>query len=125
MKILPKNKSVRLAKGLTSLEFQCKCSYESCRAVVVSKKLIKAYGTFREMVGVPLTINSGHRCAQHNFDVGGTALSQHQFGMAIDISKKSINHLSDDDITHALKASGFTFVKHYKTFVHADVRELK
>lgn len=123
LKILPKNKSVRLAKGLTSLEFQCRCQYESCRSILVDTDLIKAYDKFRKLVDVRLTINSGYRCPAHNFDVGGKALSRHQMGHAIDISLKTLNHLPNNDIKDLAVSSGFTFILFYKTFVHMDARK--
>ena len=122
-KIIPKNKAVRFCKGLTSKEFACKCETESCRATIISKRLIKAFASFRELVGVPLRINSGFRCTLHNFMEKGSPLSRHLLGQAIDISLKSLNHLSNNDIEFALKNAGFTYIKFYKTFVHADVRK--
>jgi len=73
-------------------------------------------------VGVPLKVNSGYRCIAHNFDVGGKSLSRHTVGQAIDISLKSLDHLSNEEIEFAAKKAGFTFIKFYKTFVHMDVR---
>ena len=122
MIILRKKEVKRLCKGLSNREFACKCSYPHCQMTLVSKALIKAYDNFRSLVGVRLIINSGYRCPQHNFDSQGKPCSQHQAGRAIDISRKSISHLSEEEIDHALKLSGFTFTKFYKTFIHADVR---
>lgn len=123
IKIIPKKKEVRFCKGLTSREFRCKCNTDSCRATIITKPLIKAFEKFRNLVNVPLIINSGFRCTLHNRLEGGRPCSRHLTGEAVDISKKTLNHLSDQDIEFALKESGFTFVKIYKSFVHADVRE--
>lgn len=91
---------------------------------MLSRRLIKAYKRFRELVGVGLNVNSGFRCTQHNFDVGGSPLSRHLIGEAIDISLKTINHLTKDEVQLSAIEAGFTFVKFYKTFVHLDVREI-
>ncbi len=125
IKILPKEKNGKICYGLTLEEFKCKCSVESCRATIISNDLIKAYKKFRHLIGKKMTISSGYRCPYHNQKIGGTALSRHTAGEAIDISKKSMNHLSDEEIDHAAKMSGFTFVKQYKAFVHLDVRKYK
>ena len=116
------NKTVRFCKGLTSPEFACQCTFEECRGTIISRKLISSYANFRELVGVRLKINSGFRCTRHNFEVGGKPLSRHTTGQAIDISLKTLDHLSENDIEHAAKSCGFTFIKFYKTFVHLDVR---
>lgn len=121
-KIIPKEAKVRFCKGLTSQEFACKCHTDSCRATIISGDLIKAYNKFRRLVNVPLKINSGFRCTLHNRLEGGKSCSRHLTGEAIDISLKTIDHLSQSDIEFALKDSGFTWIKFYKTFVHADVR---
>ena len=124
-KLIAKGKGVRLAKGLTSKEFDCQCACLSCRATIISYELIKAYAKFRALVNVKLRINSGYRCPLHNQIVGGVPLSRHTSGEAIDISKTTLNHLCKSDIDHAAKISGFTKIIHYKTFVHLDVRKTK
>lgn len=121
-KILLKKKTLRLCKGLTSREFSCRCSYDACRSTIVSKRLIKAYEAFRILVGVALRINSGFRCIQHNFDEDGSARSRHTTGEAIDISLKTMDHLSHEEIKTLAQQAGFTFIKFYKTFIHLDVR---
>ena len=40
----------------------------------------------RERLGMPITVNSGFRCAVHNKAVGGVANSQHMRGEAVDVS---------------------------------------
>ena len=122
MKILPKDKSIRLAKGLTTLEFACQCKNSFCLMTLVHPSLAKAFGKFRNLINVPMKINSGYRCPAHNLEEGGKPCSFHQAGMAIDISLKSLSHLSRSDIEFAAKESGFTYVKFYKSFVHLDVR---
>ena len=115
-------KKVRFCLGLNSDEFKCRCSYDFCQSIIITKDLINAYLKFRKLVGVKLRINSGYRCVAHNMDVGGRPLSRHTSGQAIDIDLKSLNHLHEDDIEHAAKTAGFTYIKFYKTFVHMDVR---
>lgn len=122
MKLVLKNTKIRLCKGLTSLEMACKCDNDFCRGTIISRKLVKAFGKFRELIGLKMRITSGFRCAPHNFAVGGKSLSRHTSGQAVDISLKSMDHLSNEEIDHAAKMSGFTYSKFYKSFVHLDVR---
>lgn len=122
MKFISKGTNKKLEVGLTSREFECKCSHEFCTVTIVHRDLIKAWGKFRRILQVPIYINSGYRCPQHNADIGGSRLSRHMAGMAVDISRKSLDHLSDSDIEFAAKSSGFTYIKFYKTWVHLDVR---
>lgn len=123
VRIVRKESNLRFCIGLTSSEFACNCVNESCKVTIITNKLIKAYKNFRELIGVKLKVNCGYRCPLHNFNTpNSSALSRHMTGQAIDISLKTIDHLSLDDIEFAAKKAGFTFVKFYKTFVHLDVR---
>lgn len=122
LKIIRKGIHIKICKGLSSQEFECQCKNEFCKATIIQDRLIKAYNVFRGAVDVPLKINSGFRCAAHNFAVGGTSLSRHQTGEAIDVSLKTLAHLSNEDIELLALGSGFTFIKFYKSFVHLDVR---
>jgi len=122
--IIKKKLEVPICLGLSSKEARCNCENEFCRSTVLDDDFIIAYEKFRILIGKPLKINSLYRCIAHNFKIGGSVLSRHTIGQAIDISLSSLDHLTDDDITHALKQSGFTFILFYKTFVHADIRKL-
>lgn len=123
MKMVSKGTNKRLEVGLTTNELACKCNYEFCTVTIVHPDLIKAWGKFRRLVKVPIRITSGFRCAAHNKDHNGSNLSRHMTGQAVDISRKSLDHLSDSDIEFAAKESGFTYIKFYKTWVHLDVRK--
>lgn len=123
MIIINKKENVNVAYGLTSNEVRCRCSTDFCTATILTPKLVQAYEKFRRLVNVSLHINSCFRCAFHNYAVGGSLKSRHMTGEAIDISLETLDHLSEEEIIFALKKSGFTFIKFYKNFVHADVRE--
>ena len=120
--IIPKGIEVRLCPGLMASEFACKCKNEHCRATIISEELMLAYEKFRKLIDEPLYINSGYRCSAHNLAVKGSVISRHMTGEAIDISLKSIGSFSNKDIEKLAKASGFTMVIFYETFVHLDVR---
>ena len=127
MNIIEKNKNVPLAHGLTSIEFQCRCKYSSCRATIVSPKLQKAFEKFRVTLNTPLKINSGYRCPKHNFDVGGQPLSRHTMGEAVDVSYKNLEaHFTVAEIEDLARKAGFNFIRFYPIlkFFHIDVRRV-
>ena len=64
-------------------EFCCKCGCGSCE---VHPQLVAALDLARSHAGVPFKINSGFRCARHNFRVGGKSTSSHTAGLAADIA---------------------------------------
>lgn len=73
---------------------------------------------FREIVAVPVVINSAYRSEAHNKSVGGVPGSMHRKGRAFDVRIKS--DLSREKIHTAAKIAGFTGFGDYNTFVHID-----
>ena len=64
-------------------EFACKCG---CGANNISQTVINMCQKIRENLGLPVRINSGYRCKQHNAKVGGVKNSYHTQGLAADLS---------------------------------------
>ena len=50
------------------------------------EKLANHLEVVREIVGVPIKINSGYRCPSLNKAIGGSAKSDHMLGLAADIN---------------------------------------
>lgn len=122
--IVSKKESGTICHGLSWREFKCKCNHPFCRATIISQDFIETYTRFREHVDVPLHINSGYRCALHNFDVDGMAMSKHLAGRAIDIHGDSLlNVYSTAQVKEMARQAGFQFVKWYtdKNFFHIHV----
>ncbi|MCF8110653.1 MAG: hypothetical protein K9J85_04110 [Desulfobacteraceae bacterium] len=71
-------------------DFACKCG---CGKNLIKDEIIDMCKNIEKQIGMPLTINSGYRCATHNSNVGGTTNSQHLSGNAADISCSNINKL--------------------------------
>ncbi len=67
----------------------------------------------------PLRVHSGFRAPEHNRDVGGASNSQHQYGIAADIS---MDGLTPAQLASICKTSGFSGVKAYRNHVHVDSR---
>ena len=102
-------------------EFKCKCGKCDCDAIdwVLFEVLMRV----RDRFG-PTIINSGHRCPQHNLDVGGADDSKHLLGKAADIdvvnySSTEIYDVLDYDYPDRL---GLIL---YRNFVHVDSRRDK
>ena len=62
-------------------EFVCPC----CHEVSIDWRLLTALQQLRDALGVPLLINSGFRCANHNRSINGADGSLHTIGLAADI----------------------------------------
>ena len=79
-----------LSRNFSRHEFACKCG---CGEAEVSPFLIEVLQRLRDILGVPITVTSGRRCAAHNAAVGGVeerpddpgSGSQHLYGRAADI----------------------------------------
>lgn len=98
-------------------EFACKC----CGHINFTKQSVDAWDKiqeFREIVKVPVVINSAYRCKAHNANVGGSPKSMHLEGMAFDIriTPRLPRHIIND----AARKVGFTGFGNYNTFVHVD-----
>jgi len=97
-------------------EFECKCCGSNDMRIELLMKLDQA----RELAGIPFVITSGYRCKQHNENIGGSPVSQHLTGKAVDILCKS-----DRDrwiILTALMEVGFKRIGIAKDFIHVDVK---
>lgn len=113
-----KGKSVKLSKHFQSIEFDCKCSYDSCTITYVDDDLISCLEILRIFFKNPLTINSGFRCVKHNADVGGKIGSIHMTGKAADIK---IENVALDKV-YEFSEKIFDGLGKYKTFIHVDKR---
>lgn len=72
----------------------------------------------RARAGIPFVINSGYRTVEHNEQVGGVAQSAHRFGIAADISAKTVE--SKKKIAKALYEEGFIRLGFGENFIHVD-----
>jgi hypothetical protein len=71
----------------------------------------------RAQFGKPLQVNSGHRCQEHNEEVGGVPDSRHTKGEAIDISHNEFE-ANDKSFLKLLLENNFDVVIEYPTFYH-------
>lgn len=77
-------------KYFTRDEFACKCGGKYCNGFPVepNETLIRVADKVREHFGLPMSVNSGIRCAKHNTKVGGVSNSRHRSGKAMDFNIK-------------------------------------
>lgn len=75
-------------KYFTRSEFKCQCGGRYCNGYPAepAEETVRMADEIRKRVGVPLTVNSGIRCARHNAEVGGVSNSLHTTGQAVDLS---------------------------------------
>lgn len=88
-----------------------------CGESVIWNEFLDKLQDLRNMVGRPIHILSGHRCALHNARIGGAPLSEH-LRLAVDISLYNHNRFTLADLA---KQSGFRGFGYYSTFLHLDL----
>lgn len=116
-----KDGNTKLSANFKVKEFAC---LDGTDTIFVSDELVKILQKVRTHFGKAVIINSAYRTEAHNKKVGGSANSQHKYGMAADIR---INGVSPKTIATYLNTlmpnSGGIGV--YSSFVHIDVRAKK
>ena len=70
----------RLSPHFSIDEFKCK----HCGRIKAHRETLRSLERERELLGRAIVIVSGHRCEEHNRNVGGAPNSQHLFGTAVD-----------------------------------------
>ena len=116
-----KDGNTKLSANFKVKEFAC---LDGTDTIFVSDELVKILQKVRNHFGASVIINSAYRTEAHNKKVGGSANSQHKYGMAADIR---INGVSPKTIATYINTlmpnSGGIGV--YSSFVHIDVRAKK
>ncbi len=98
-------------------EFRCKCG---CGADSMNEKLIRVAERVRKHFGVPVTVSSGRRCANHNARVGGVSNSRHLLGKAMDFCVKGKS--SAQVLEYVQKQSEIRYAYDIDgSYVHMDV----
>ena len=113
-----------LSKNFSSSEFEC----PHCHQSPMDPLLISVLQIIRDHVKLPIVVNSGYRCPEHNKRVGGVANSQHIFGKAADIYVEGWSNKQLLDVIRALTVAkkiyvGYAYIiKNSNRAVHIDVR---
>lgn len=106
----------RLSEHFQAREFACSCLWHGAGAPRAGAQL----EGLRNVVGAPVYIASGYRCAICNTTVGGAENSYHMFGMAADVWVEGIS----SQLAEVAENIGFDGIGVYpdQGFVHVDVR---
>ena len=83
------------------------------------RRLAEGLETVRTLLGAPLEISSGYRCAALNEAVGGSSASQHLQGLAVDFDCPAFG--TPLEIARAIQGSGLEFdqcILEYGRWVH-------
>jgi hypothetical protein len=125
VKSYAKGTAAKLSNNFKSTEFDCKCKYSDCKKTLIDLDGVECLQKARDLVGKPITINSGFRCKTHNKKVGGVSSSLHLKGTAFDLAcPKGIGL---NDFAFICEQAGFHGVLRYdgENFVHCDMRSGK
>jgi len=110
----------RITEHFRRGEFACRCG---CGADGVDRRLVESLETVREVLGRPMRIVSGVRCAAHNAAVGGKPGSAHLAGLAADVA--AADGRERFLLVDLAVAAGFRRIGVARDFVHLDLsREL-
>ena len=73
-------------KHFTLDELKCKCATCGSTGLEMKTELMEPIEILRERLGFPFVVTSGFRCASWNKAKGGTEMSAHMRGEALDIN---------------------------------------
>lgn len=120
---LAKDGNKNLTTNFKVREFACK---DGSDPVFVSAGLVSVLQQIRSFFRKPVTITSGYRTPAHNAKEGGSAQSQHLYGMAADIVVEGVAPLVVAEYADSLlPGTGGIIVYPKRGFVHIDVRKQK
>jgi hypothetical protein len=96
-------------------EISCPC----CGETVIDPSALDCLQRLRNAMGTRIRINSGHRCVQHNKQVGGAPKSRHLGGGAFDIAVAGHDRRT---LYANAKAAGFAGFGFMLNALHCDTR---
>lgn len=113
----------QLSANFMASEFACHCGCGfGMHRGDVDIRLITGLQTIRRWLGLPMIVNSGCRCPDHNKAIGGEKDSYHMRGQAADISGIPIEELVQCAEQIPMFKHGGIGRYPTKHFVHLDVR---
>jgi len=104
-----------LSPHFSRYEAICKCG---CGFFIKDALLIQRMELMREVLGVPMIINSWCRCRPYNTLEGGNKNSEHMDGQAADI--RVSNSMERASVLAAAWYAGFVRVGVARGFIHVD-----
>ena len=114
--------STHYSPNFSKREMDCKCGcttptvvYHNLAALTLELEKLRA------IVGHPLAVVSGFRCAKHNLAVGGKAQSQHLTGKAADLVCKKATPALVKECATKVPSFNHGGIGLYPTFTHVDI----
>ena len=101
-------------------EFMCPC----CGVALMDRDFMVALNRLRALAGRPIWVNSGFRCFNHNYAIGGAPGSYHMAGKAADIVIVGLTLNEMIELAEQVDAfrNGGIGVYPRKGFIHLDSR---
>jgi len=101
-------------------EFACPC----CGMCLMDREFMVALNHLRALADRPIKINSGFRCFNHNYEIGGALGSFHTMGKAADIVIVGLTLNEMFEITDQVEVfhNGGIGMYPRKGFIHVDNR---
>lgn len=118
---LAKDGNKKVSTNFRVREFACS---DGSDPIFIASELITILQKIRTHFGKAVTITSAYRTPTHNKACGGTKFSQHQYGMAADISVHNVSPKTVAAYAEKL-LPGRGGIGVYTTFTHIDVRSTK
>ena len=116
-----KDGNTKLSSNFKVKEFAC---LDGSDTIFISAELVNLLQKVRNHFGKAVIINSAYRTEAHNKKVGGSANSQHKYGMAADIRINGVSPKTIATYVNSLMPnSGGIGI--YSSFCHLDVRAKK
>ncbi len=114
----------KMSKNFSREEFACQGVGCCGHSAPISSKLVDAVQKLRNIVGMPLRINSGFRCKTHNAKVGGVIDSPHCKGIAADVATpRGMTDVEFYNIACNIEEFKNGGVGIYDGRIHVDVRD--
>jgi uncharacterized protein YcbK (DUF882 family) len=90
----------------------------------MSHVLLTKLQTIRDIIDIPLVVNSGFRCKKHNQELPNSSPnSQHLLGKAVDISASNLTAKQKYKLMWLAQRVGMKGIGIYPTFFHFDTRD--
>ncbi len=103
-----------VTKNFKRSELACPC----CGKFNMDEPFLDFIQKIRTIANIPMPINSGVRCREHNLKVGGSQDSAHINGWAIDV--KVISDVNRYILLNAAMKAEALGIGVYRTFIHID-----
>lgn len=116
-----KDGNKKISTNFRVKEFACS---DGTDPIFISPDLVEILQKIRTHFGKAVTITSAYRTPTRNKAVGGTANSQHLYGMAADIKVKGVSPKKVAEYAEKI-LSNKGGIGIYSTFTHIDVRQTK